>query len=59
MPMAARTIPRSANLNPVTVNFRNCHAFGYASYKITPDIQASVQLNYGKSDVVIHRSTPA
>ncbi|MES2292519.1 MAG: TonB-dependent receptor [Pseudomonadota bacterium] len=45
-------------LNPMSVNFRNVTSFGYGSYKITPDIQASFQLNYGKS-VVIVPSSPA
>ncbi len=47
-----------AAITPMTTNFRNTTGFGYASYKVTSDIQASVQLNYGKS-VVISPSTPA
>jgi outer membrane receptor protein involved in Fe transport len=42
----------------LTQNFRNATAFAYASYKITSDIQASLQLNYGKS-VVMNLAVPA
>jgi hypothetical protein len=42
----------------LTQNYRNVTAFAYASYKITPDIQASLQLNYGKS-VVMNLAVPA
>ena len=45
-------------LTPMTVNYRNVTGFGYASYNVTSDIKASVQLNYGKS-VVIVPSSPA
>jgi iron complex outermembrane recepter protein len=42
----------------LTQNYRNATAFAYASYKITSDIQASLQLNYGKS-VVMNLAVPA
>jgi outer membrane receptor protein involved in Fe transport len=36
-------------LNDLTVAYHTATLFGYGSYKITPDIQASLQLNFGKS----------
>ena len=36
-------------LNNLTVAYHTATLFGYGSYKITPDIKASLQLNYGKS----------
>jgi len=36
-------------LNNLTVAYHTATLFGYASYKVTPDIKASIQLNYGKS----------
>ena len=36
-------------LNDLTVAYHTTTLFGYGSYKITPDIQASLQLNFGKS----------
>ena len=38
-----------SNLNMLAVPLRSQTAFALASYKLTPDIQASVQLNYGGS----------
>lgn len=35
------------NDNLLAIPYHNTTMFGYASYKITPDIQASLQLNYG------------
>ncbi len=37
------------DLNDLTVAYHTATLFGYGSYKLTPDIQASIQLNYGKS----------
>ncbi|HEY4275135.1 MAG TPA: TonB-dependent receptor [Rhizomicrobium sp.] len=36
-------------LNNLTVAYHTATLFGYGRYKITPNIQASLQLNYGKS----------
>ena len=36
-------------LNNLTVAYHTATLFGYGSYKLTPNIQASLQLNYGKS----------
>ena len=36
-------------LNDLTVAYHTATLFGYGSYKIAPNIQASLQLNYGKS----------
>jgi iron complex outermembrane receptor protein len=35
------------NDNLLAIPYHNSTLFGYASYKVTPDIQASIQLNYG------------
>ncbi|MEP6830966.1 MAG: TonB-dependent receptor [Rhizomicrobium sp.] len=36
-------------LNNLTVAYHTATLFGYGSYKITPNIKASLQLNFGKS----------
>ena len=36
-------------LNDLTVAYHTATIFGYGSYKLTPNIKASLQLNYGKS----------
>jgi outer membrane receptor protein involved in Fe transport len=38
-----------SNLNMLAIPLRSQTAFALASYKLTPDIQASIQLNYGGS----------
>ena len=36
-----------ANYTPTAVPYHNYNLFSYTSYKLTPDITASVMLNYG------------
>jgi outer membrane receptor protein involved in Fe transport len=42
----------TADESQLVGEYNNATLFGYASYKVTPDIQVSIQLNYGKTDAL-------
>jgi outer membrane receptor protein involved in Fe transport len=48
----------TAYTNALAAPFSNATLFAYGSYKITPDVKLSLQMNYGKA-TVLNSATPA
>ena len=46
---SATLLSQTANDSPIAVPYHIATLFGYASYKLTDNIKASLQLNYGQS----------